>query len=100
MAIIKRKSSNPDTVLLTFQLPKNAWAETVHVVGDFNDWNHHSHAMTCSEDEKSWHLTIEVEKNSSYQFRYLVNGSHWQNDWDADRYASNPFGGDNSVVET
>jgi hypothetical protein len=36
MAIIKRKSSNPDTVLLTFQLPKNAWAETVHVVGDFN----------------------------------------------------------------
>jgi len=45
-------------------------------------------------------VTIEVERGRTYQFRYLVDGSVWQNDWDADGYAANPFGGNNSVLHT
>jgi hypothetical protein len=47
-----------------------------------------------------WELTLELAKGNSYQFRYLIDGNNWQNDWHADRYVPNPFGGENSVIET
>ena len=42
-------------------------------------------------------LTLELEAGKEYQFRYRIDGE-WHNEWEADRYAANPFGGDNSVV--
>lgn len=98
--IIKRPGSKPDQVLVTFGLPSSIWAETVHLVGDFNGWNRRSHPLTRSRDDGSWEITLEFDKNRTYQFRYLVDGSDWQNDWNADRYMPNPFGGENSVLET
>ena len=43
---------------------------------------------------------IELEQGKSYQFRYLVNGSEWQNDSEADQFVINEFGEENCVVET
>jgi len=45
-------------------------------------------------------ITLELEKGREFQFRYLVNGTEWHNDWHADRYVPNPFSGDNSVFTT
>ncbi|OGO06616.1 MAG: hypothetical protein A2Y73_07565 [Chloroflexi bacterium RBG_13_56_8] len=97
--VIKRPSSKIGFVLVTFQLPSNTWAETVHLVGDFNGWNNQSHPLTRSRDDDAWHITLELEEGRAYQFRYLINGMDWQNDWQADRYVPNPFGGDNSVLD-
>jgi 1,4-alpha-glucan branching enzyme len=97
--IIKQSSSKPDKMLVTFQLPATIWAETVHLVGDFNDWSRHAHPLKRAESGV-WEIIMELTRGRSYQFRYLVDGAHWQNDWNADRYVSNPFGGDNSVIET
>jgi hypothetical protein len=36
----------------------------------------------------------------AHQFRYLVNETEWHNDWHADAYVPNPFGSENSVVNT
>jgi hypothetical protein len=44
--------------------------------------------------------TLELEAGREYQYRYLLNGNEWHNDWHADRYVSNAYGGDNSVVIT
>lgn len=85
-------------VTVTFQLPATIWAERVNLVGDFNDWSCHAHPLERTDDD-TWKITIELEKGNSYQFRYLIDGQHWQNDWNADRYVPNPFGGDNSVLE-
>jgi len=99
--IEKRQSDKPGKLLVTFQLPSSIWAESVHLVGDFNGWNRQSHPLVHSRDGDSvWQITVELDKGKSYQFRYLINGRDWQNDWNADRYISNPFGGDNSVLET
>jgi 1,4-alpha-glucan branching enzyme len=98
--IIKRPGHKPSTLLVTFELPAAIWAETVCLSGDFNDWNRHSHPLTRSRQDDAWHITIELERGRVYQFRYLINGSNWHNDWNADRYVENPFGGDNSVLET
>ena len=98
--ITKREGSTPNKVLVTFQLPAFIWAESVHIAGDFNGWNTGSHALAHSQDGGHWEITLELERGRAYQFRYLVDGTQWQNDWSADRYLPNSFGGDNSVVET
>ena len=98
--IIKQVGTKPNKVQVTFRLPSSIWAETVHLVGDFNGWNRRSHPLTHSRDDGSWEIVLEFDQNRTYQFRYLVNGVDWQNDWNADRYVPNPFGGENSVLET
>ncbi|MCU0464074.1 MAG: isoamylase early set domain-containing protein [Anaerolineae bacterium] len=84
---------------VTFYSPAQVEAETVHLVGDFNGWNETSDPMKQLKDGR-FSLTLELEADKEYQFRYLVNGTEWHNDWEADKYAPNPFSGDNSVVTT
>ncbi len=97
--ILKTAEDTCDQIAVTFRLPSTTWAESVHLVGDFNGWNRHSHPLKRVEDG-SWEITLRLPKGRAYQFRYLVNDANWQNDWKADRYERNPFGGTNSVVET
>jgi 1,4-alpha-glucan branching enzyme len=99
--IVKQPCDKPNRILVTFQVPSSVWAESIHLVGDFNGWNRYSHPMIRSRgDDGVWQVTIELDQGKTYQFRYLINGRDWQNDWNADHYAPNPFGGDNSVLET
>ena len=97
--MIKRMfSTDADKITVRFELPPAIQADTAHLVGEFNDWNETSHPMTRDNHNNTWHITIELERGKAYQFRYLVNGREWHNDWDADKYEPNPFGGTNSVV--
>lgn len=82
---------------VTFYTDAELQAETVHLVGDFNDWNEQSHPMEALKDGR-FKLVVSLEAGREYQFRYLVNGTIWHNDWHADKYAPNPYNGDNSVV--
>lgn len=84
---------------VTFYSPAQVQAETVHLVGDFNGWNETSDPMKPLKDGR-FSLVLELEAGKEFQFRYLVNGTEWHNDWEADKYAPNPFSGDNSVVTT
>ena len=44
-------------------------------------------------------VTLDLETDREYQFRYLVDEKYWENDWCADDYVRSPFGtSDNSVV--
>ncbi|MCI0708832.1 MAG: isoamylase early set domain-containing protein [Chloroflexi bacterium] len=86
---------------VTFILPEALMDETintVHLVGDFNEWD--ESATPLEEKSKSYQVTVDLDLNKEYQFRYLINGDQWHNDWHADRYVANPFSGDNSVVST
>lgn len=86
-------------VKVTFSLPSQVQGENVHLVGDFNAWDEAATPMKRHKDG-SFSATLTLDKGKEYQFRYLVNGSEWHNDWEADRYVPNPFSGDNSVVST
>lgn len=86
---------------VTFVLPEalvDDSVKTVHLVGDFNDWD--ETATPMEQKSKSYQVTVDLALNEEYQFRYLINGDQWHNDWHADRYVPNPFSGDNSVVST
>ncbi len=98
--IRKEPSAKTGFVRVTFILPPAIWAETVHLVGEFNNWNPTAQPLIWDRQEEAWTITLELPAGRQYQFRYLVNGTEWHNDWQADKYAPNPFGGDNSVVTT
>ncbi len=86
----------------TFKLPKTAVSDAgrVCVVGDFNDWNSSANPMKKSKNG-DYTARLDLERGREYQFRYLIDESKWENDWNADRYVQNPFGnGENSVVIT
>ncbi|MGC9360125.1 MAG: isoamylase early set domain-containing protein, partial [Anaerolineae bacterium] len=60
-------------VRVTFRLPSTIWAESVHLVGDFNDWSRTSHPLRRTRDGE-WEISLQLEEGKTYQFRYLVNG--------------------------
>lgn len=86
---------------VTFTLPKEAVkdAQTVHLVGDFNHWDIQATPMKKMKNG-SFQVVLELEIGKSYQFRYLIDGKIWENDWEADQYVPSSFGGtENSVVQ-
>jgi len=44
-------------------------------------------------------VTVDLDAGRAYRFRYLLDGQRWDNDWAADAYQHNDFGGDDSVVD-
>jgi len=83
---------------VTFILPNSTWADTIYLVGDFNEWNRSSHPFQHGE-EGTWTLTLDLEIGRCYQFRYLRDGE-WISDSQADGFVGNPHGSDNSLVVT
>jgi hypothetical protein len=84
-------------VRVTFELPADVQGESVHLVGDFTSWK--GIPMEKRDDGK-WQTTVDLEPGKSFEFRYLIDGSRWENDWAADRYLRNEYGNENSVIET
>lgn len=98
--ITKSPGSRPGTIRVVFQFPGSIWLNRIHLVGDFNQWDPHSLPLERASDQPQWQITLELEQGRSYQFRYLIDDATWCNDWNADAYVPNPFGGYNSVVVT
>jgi len=96
--IHKERSLEDDVVLVTFELPDMIGGQQVHLVGDFNAWNQNN--MPMHRNGNGWRLTLPLQPGRDFQFRYLVDGQRWYNDWEADSYVPNPYGGRNSVVTT
>jgi hypothetical protein len=85
---------------VTFVLPKAAApdAGSVCILGEFNNWSAGSHPLLKREDG-DFVVTLELEAGRAYRFRYVIDGWKFENDWFADRYEPNPYGGEDSVVD-
>lgn len=82
---------------VTFKLPAEVEASTVALCGEFNDWNPDTNPMKQLKDG-SYSVTVSLDADNSYRFRYLLDGERWENDWEADSYLPNDHGSDDSVV--
>jgi 1,4-alpha-glucan branching enzyme len=82
---------------VTFEYDANGAAE-VAVVSEGNNWT--PVAMTRTKKSGPFRAKLRLPQNGQFQFRYLVDGSHWANDEAADAYITNEFGGANCVVDT
>ena len=100
MGLIKKYAKGKSTCSVTFSLPKEAvgTAQSAHLVGEFNNWQEQRTAMIKSRDG-SLKVALELKAGREYQFRYLIDGKTWENDFQADKYAPSPYGAcENSVV--
>lgn len=96
--ITKRKSSRPGFVRVCFELPAYLWADRIYLVGEFNHWDRHQTPMQQDRDGV-WRVELELPCGKRFEFRYLVD-NHWLTDCHSDGVTTNPFGSQNSIVET
>lgn len=95
----KQYLKNKPSCKVTFSLPKEAvnGGSDVRILGDFNNWAwEKGAAMKASKSE--YKAVVELTAGQQYEFRYLIDGTTWVNDWKADAYLTTPFGVENSVV--
>ena len=101
MSIKKNYLKTKSVCKVTFRCPKEtaASASSVCLVGDFNNWNHKANPMKSLKDG-AYTTTIDLQINREYQFKYLIDGSKWSNDGEADKYIPTIYGdSENSVIE-
>jgi 1,4-alpha-glucan branching enzyme len=91
-----RRSDTSATV--TFTLDPAVNASSASICGDWNGWSSEADVMKPSPSG-GFTLDVDLESGRSYRFRYLVDGHRWENDWAADAYVPNEFGGDDSMVD-
>jgi 1,4-alpha-glucan branching enzyme len=94
--ISKKPVSNSQKVAVTFEMPADAAGQSLNLVGDFNSWDTRATPMKRQRGG-GWSATVRLGPGN-YRFRYLADGSRWENDAAADAYEPSGFGSDNSVV--
>ena len=102
MSLSKKFLKSKPVCKVTFTLPGEIanGAKKVGLIGEFNDWNIKKPIAMKALKNGSFKATVDLETGKSYQFRYLVDGSTWQNDDQADAYVPTGVSDEeNSVVE-
>ncbi len=101
MAILKKQSKKKSAIEVSFAMPVAAFsdAQTVKVLGDFNEWNV-DNGLVMKKVKDQLVAKTELVPGKKYQFRYLADNQVWENDYQADQYVWCEFAGmENSVVD-
>ena len=72
-------------------------AQSVAVVGDFNDWGLNDSALVATNHHGVWSVTAPVPAGV-HRYAFVVNGKHWMADPSAPRSASDDFGMPSSAL--
>jgi 1,4-alpha-glucan branching enzyme len=72
-------------------------ATSIVVVGDFNSWQIGETPLKKAKTGV-WSVSLDLDSGKDYQFRYLIDGNHWENDPEADSYVNSGLGSENSVL--
>jgi hypothetical protein len=83
---------------VTFTIDPQVGAQAAAVCGEWNGWSADAGVMR-RDAEGGFSVTVDLDVGRAYRFRYLLDGRRWDNDWAADAYVRNDFGGDDSVVD-
>ncbi|MFZ4523172.1 MAG: isoamylase early set domain-containing protein [Bacteroidales bacterium] len=73
-------------------------ASSILLVGDFNNWQLGETPLKLTKTTGIWSVSLDLETGKSYQFRYLIDGTNWENDPEADSYIPSGLGSENSVL--
>lgn len=73
-------------------------AKKIYLAGDFNNWDFQDTQLKRQKDG-TYATTLELEAGAEYEYRYVLDGERWENDYAADKYVPSKIGNvDNSVV--
>ena len=93
----KNYTKSGQSCRVTFKVPAEVEAETIALLGDFNEWDADTHPMTLRKDG-SRSTTVSLEAGQDYRFRYLLDRETWINDEAADREVANRFGTQDCII--
>jgi 1,4-alpha-glucan branching enzyme len=99
MSLKKQYNKTNKSCKVTFKIgidvvPK---AAKVNLAGEFNNWNTNDIPMKKLKNG-DFSVTINLEAGREYQFKYVVDSFIWLNEIEADKYITNEFLNENSVV--
>ncbi|WP_371188650.1 isoamylase early set domain-containing protein [Thalassotalea maritima] len=95
--LTKKFFKTKDEAEITFDFSRDD-VESAALVGEFNDWQPIN--MKYVKSAKVFRAKVRLPKDQQFEFRYLLNGDEWENDYKADNYLANEYGSENSVVST
>jgi hypothetical protein len=87
------KTKNYCKVKFTFKVEN---AETVEILGLNSDWE--KGVLMSRKKDGTFSCDVSLPKDAEHEFKYLVNGTEWLNEPEADTHKPNIFGGSNSVL--
>lgn len=101
MSLTKKPLKSRPVCKVTFSLPSDVanGAQSVILAGEFNGWSVDTHPLKRKKDG-TYAITLDLEPDQQYQFRYLIDGERWENDTEADAYIANDQGSENSILRT
>lgn len=80
MVTIQKSADRKDSkVRVTFTMPAMDGCNCLYLVGRFHEWNESVYRMQRAEDG-TWFLTIELESDSEFQYRFRTNDGSWLED--------------------
>nr|WP_319401365.1 isoamylase early set domain-containing protein [uncultured Carboxylicivirga sp.] len=100
MSIKKQYLKSRPECKVTFKLGKLDNAESVSIVGSFNDWNPEDMSMEKLKNG-SFTQTCYLETGKDIEFRYLINNSMWITEEEADDFVETGMGDNqlNAVIK-
>ena len=90
-------AASVDTVQLVQFMLVAPNAQTVSVVGDFNDWDPSATPLREAADAGVWTITVPLTAGR-HQYVFMVNGTRWTPDPAAPLAVEDSFGMPNSVI--
>jgi 1,4-alpha-glucan branching enzyme len=99
MSVEKKFTKSKPVCKVKFSLSGDAYtaASSILLVADFNHWQIGETPLKKGKNGV-WSVTVELETGREYQFRYLIDGTNWENDPEADKYLPSGLGSENSVL--
>jgi 1,4-alpha-glucan branching enzyme len=64
-----------DSVTVFFRLSSSIWADSVYLVGDFNEWS--TSATPMRRGEQYWEARLSLKPGGRYYYAYLLDGMDW-----------------------
>ncbi len=100
MSIDKKYLKSKPVCKVKFTAPVELSCESkkIFLAGEFNGWDYKETPLKKQKNGK-FSATLDLETGSEYQYRFVMDGERWENDFDADKYVPNNIcGAENSVV--
>lgn len=87
-----------NSCLVTFYLPADVQATKAVLCGEFNNWDAGAAPMKRKKDG-SFYASVHLTAGTQYRYKFFLDGTRWENDWDAEGYQPNDHGTEDSIVE-
>ena len=94
-----KKTTEKGKTKVTFVLPYEESQPAASVVGDFNNWDVTATRLV-KRNNGTRSVTVVLEPEQRYLFRYYSEDGLWFNEDSADGYAASEHGSENCVLLT